>query len=82
MNYIGLHNRLLLTLDILLSPGVTIDLLGKPLCDIENKRLQRVLTRAQNFNLNPTHVPGVTNQIADCLSRLCGGDIKDRTQSR
>ena len=33
-----------------------LDLLGKPLCDIENKRLQRILLRAQNFNFNPIHV--------------------------
>ena len=47
-----------------------LDLLGKSLC--ENKRLQRIVFRAQNFNFNPIHVAGVTNQIADCLSRLCG----------
>ena len=44
-----------------------LDLLGKTLCDIENKRLQKILLRAQNFNFNPIHVAGVTNQIADCL---------------
>ena len=27
-----------------------LDLLGKTLCDIENKRLQKILLRAQNFN--------------------------------
>ena len=49
-----------------------LDLLGKPICDIENKRLQRILTRAQSFNFDPHHVPGVSNEIADCLSHLCG----------
>ena len=49
-----------------------LDLLGKPLCDIENKCLQRILTRAQSFNFVPHHVPGVSNEIADCLSRLRG----------
>ena len=49
-----------------------LDLLGKPLCDVENKRLQKILLRAQNFNFNPIHVGGLTNNIADCLSRLCG----------
>ena len=49
-----------------------LDLLGKPLCDIENKGLQRILTRAQSFDFVPHHVPGVSNEIADCLSRLRG----------
>ena len=49
-----------------------MDLLGKSLCDIKNKSLQRILTRAQSFNFDPHHVPGASNQIADCLSRLCG----------
>ena len=49
-----------------------LDLLGKPLCDIRNGRLQRILTRAQSFNFVPHHVPGVSNEIADCLSCLCG----------
>ena len=49
-----------------------LDRLDKSLCNIENKRLQKTLSRAQNFNFNPIHVAGVTNQIADCLSRLCG----------
>ena len=34
--------------------------------------MQSILTRAQSFNFVPHHVPGVSNQIADCLSRLCG----------
>ena len=29
------------------------------------------MLRAQNFNFNPIHVGGLTNNIADCLSRLC-----------
>ena len=49
-----------------------LDMLGKPLCDIENKRLQKILIRAQNYNFVPHHVPAERNEIADCLSRLCG----------
>ena len=49
-----------------------LDLLSKLLWDIENKTLQRILPRTQNFNFNSIHVVGVTNQIANCLSRLCG----------
>ena len=32
-----------------------LDMLNKSLCDIENKRLQKILARAQNFNFNPNH---------------------------
>ena len=49
-----------------------LDLLNKPLCDIENRRLRRILSKTQNFNFNPIHVAGVTYRITDCLSRLCG----------
>ena len=49
-----------------------LELHGKHLCGIENKRFQRILTRAQSFNFVPHHVPGVSNEIADCLSRRCG----------
>ena len=45
---------------------------NKPLCDIENKRLQRILIRAQNYNFNTYHVPAENNEICDALSRLCG----------
>ena len=45
---------------------------NKPLCDIENKRLQRILIRAQNYNFNAHHVPAENNEICDALSRLCG----------
>ena len=47
-------------------------MLGKPLCDIENKHLQKILIRAQNYNFVGHHVPAERNEIADCLSRLCG----------
>ena len=51
-----------------------LELHGKHLCGIENKRFQRILTRAQSFNFVRHHVPGDSNEIADCLSRLCGVD--------
>ena len=43
---------------------------NKPLCDIENKRLQRILIRAQNYNFNAHHVPAENNEICDALSRV------------
>ena len=53
-------------------------MLGKPLCDIENKRLQKILIRAQNYNFVGHHVPAERNEIADCLSRLC--EVISRTE--
>ena len=49
-----------------------LDMLKKPLCDIQNKRLQKILTRVQYYNFNTHHIPGTSNKIADALSRLCG----------
>ena len=49
----------------------TLDLLSRPLCDIENKRLQNILSRAQNFNFVPNHIAGSKNDVANALSRLC-----------
>ena len=31
-----------------------------------------MLTRTQSYNFVPHHAPGVSNEIGDCLSRLCG----------
>ena len=47
-------------------------MLNKSLCDIENKRLPKILERAQNLDFNPNYIAGVRNEIADALSRLCG----------
>ena len=49
-----------------------LDMLQKPLCDIQNKRLQKILMRAQYYNFNTHHIPATSNKIADALSRLCG----------
>ena len=46
-------------------------MINKPLCDIE-KRLQKIVTRAQNFIFIPNHKAGVNNKIADALSKQCG----------
>ena len=48
-----------------------LDLLGKPLCDIENRRLERILTRAQSFNFFHTMFQGVSNQIVHDLFMTC-----------
>ena len=54
----------------------------KPLEDILSKnlnqttpRLQRILIRTFPYNFTVCYIPGATNQLADCLSRL--GDQKD-----
>ena len=33
-----------------------LDMLHKSLCDIENKRLQKIVAKAQNFHFNPNHI--------------------------
>ena len=38
-------------------------------------RLQRILIRAFPYNFPVCYIPGVTNQLADCLSWM--GDLKD-----
>ena len=38
-------------------------------------RLQRILIRTFPYNFTVCYIPGITNQLADCLSRL--GDQKD-----
>ena len=48
-----------------------LDMLSKPIADIENRRHQKILTRLMNYNFNCTHIAGVDNKIADALSRLC-----------
>ena len=47
-----------------------LDMLRKPLCDIQNKRLQKILMHVQYYNFNPHHIPATSNKIAD--ARLCG----------
>ena len=46
-------------------------LLSKSLCDIENKRLQKIISRAQKLKFVPNHIAGNNNEITDALSRLC-----------
>ena len=48
-----------------------LDMIEKPICDITNKRHQKILTRIQNYNFKSVHIPGLENRICDCLSRLC-----------
>ena len=48
-----------------------LDMLKKPIADIQNRRHQKILIRLQNYNFEGTHIAGVNNKIADALSRLC-----------
>ena len=49
-----------------------LNLLNKPMCDVMNKRLQKILMRVQFYNFKPNHIAGTSNKIADALTRLCG----------
>merc|ERR1711895_125988 len=42
----------------------------KNLGDIENKRIQRMVGKLMPFNFRFHHIPGKSNKIADCFSRL------------
>ena len=42
----------------------------KNLSEIDNKRHQRMLEKMMYYNLDISYIKGVTNKIADCLSRL------------
>jgi hypothetical protein len=44
---------------------------SKSLADIENKKLQKIMERASNYNWSLTHIKGSKNKICDALSRLC-----------
>ena len=48
-----------------------LDMLQKPIADIENRRHQKILTRLMNYNFSGNHIAGVDNKISDALSRLC-----------
>ena len=48
-----------------------LDMLKKPIADIQNRRHQKILIRLQNYNFEGTHIAGTNNRIADALSRLC-----------
>ena len=43
---------------------------GKPLADINNRKLQKIMEKAANYSWQLKHIKGTTNKIADALSRL------------
>ena len=48
-----------------------LGMFGKPLADITNRKLQKIMEKVQNYAWTLTHIKGETNKIADALSRLC-----------
>ena len=48
-----------------------LGMFGKPLADIENKKIQKIMERAGNYNWKLTHIRGTRNKICDAFSRLC-----------
>ena len=49
-----------------------LDMMKKPLCDLNNKRLQKIMMKIMSYNFNPHHIRAAENRLADALSRLCG----------
>ena len=45
-------------------------LFGKPLSEIKNKRIRNMIEQLMCYNLVFHHIPGETNKIVNCLSRL------------
>ena len=43
----------------------------KTLAEIENRKLQKFMEKAANYNWKLTHIKGSKNKICDALSRLC-----------
>ena len=48
-----------------------LDMMDKPLADIENRKIQKILMKAQNYYWETIHIEGENNEICDALSRLC-----------
>ena len=48
-----------------------LGIFGKSLADIENKKIQKIMERAANYNWKLTHIRGTRNKICDAFSRLC-----------
>ena len=54
-----------------------LGLMDKHLADVDNKKLQKILERAANYNWVLTHVKGSDNKICDVLSRSCSKGCLD-----
>ena len=48
-----------------------LDMLEKPIANISNRRHMKILSNLMSYRFNPCHIPGVSNKIANALSRLC-----------
>ena len=48
-----------------------LGMFGKPLADITNRKLQKIMEKSANYSWSLTHIKGKTNKITDALSRLC-----------
>ena len=48
-----------------------LDMLTKPLSEVTNRRLKRIMERVWNYNSINQHMTGSENKVCDALSRLC-----------
>ena len=46
-------------------------MMEKPLADIENGKIRKILEKAQNYHWETQHIPAEENEICDAFSRLC-----------
>ena len=48
-----------------------LDMMEKPLADIENGKIRKILEKAQNYHWETQLIPAEENEICDAFSRLC-----------
>ena len=48
-----------------------LDLFEKPLADVENMKIQKILEKAMNYHWETIHIKVDENRISNALSRLC-----------
>ena len=64
------HHFLYATHFILETNQKTLEAILSKSLNQATPRLQRILVRTFPYNFTVTYIPGVTTQLADCLSRL------------
>ena len=45
--------------------------MDKPLANVDNKKIQKILEKTMNYHWETIHISGEENKICDALSRLC-----------
>ena len=46
-------------------------MMKKPMADIENGKIRKIMEKVQNYHWETVHIPAEYNEICDAFSRLC-----------